>query len=187
LRQRKPEGHDVGVTDSLNDREDWSRDDWSMANCSIARTLEVIGTRSAFLLLREASFGTRRFDDFARRVGIGEPATAARLKELTAAGLLKRVPYQEPGQRTRYEYKPTRKGYELMPVILALRQWGDAWAADEAGPPLVTIHRDCGAPVHARLVCEANHDVPAADMQVQAGPGAIPATDERVRPAGRTS
>ena len=167
------------MTDSVNDREDWSRDDWSMANCSIARTLEVVGTRSAFLLLREASFGTCRFDDFARRIGIGEPATAARLKELTAAGLLTRVPYQEPGQRTRYEYKPTRKGYELMPVIVALRQWGDAWAADEAGPPVVTAHRDCGAPVHARMVCEAGHDVPVTDMQMHPGPGAIPAIPTR--------
>ena len=56
------------------------RDGWSTANCSIARTLDIVGTRSAMLIMREAFFGTRRFDDFARRVGIGEPAAAARLQ-----------------------------------------------------------------------------------------------------------
>jgi DNA-binding HxlR family transcriptional regulator len=64
------------VKDLLKDR-----DAGSMGNCSIARTFEIIGTRSAIPVLREAFFGTRRFDDFVRRVGIGEPAVAARLKE----------------------------------------------------------------------------------------------------------
>src|SRR3954453_20135856 len=105
------------------------RDTWSMANCSIARALEIVGTRTALLIMREAFFGTRRFDDFARRVGIGEPATSARLKELTTAGLLERVPYREPGQRTRFAYQLTEKGRDLLPVLVALRQWGDTWAA----------------------------------------------------------
>ncbi|MGW2858045.1 winged helix-turn-helix transcriptional regulator, partial [Streptomyces sp. NPDC001215] len=90
------------MTDLLTER-----DAWSTTNCSIARALEIVGTKSALLIMREAFFGTRRFDDFAKRVGIGEPATSARLKELTAAGLLERVPYREPGQRTRYAYQMT--------------------------------------------------------------------------------
>src|SRR3954451_2269108 len=112
------------------------RDTWLTATCSVARALDALGAKSSVLVLREAFFGTRRFDDFARRVGLGEPATAVRLKELVAAGLLERVPYREPGQRTRYEYQLTRKGEELLPVVTALREWGDAWAADEAGPAL---------------------------------------------------
>lgn len=101
-----------------------NRDAWSMENCSIARAFDVIGSRSAVLVLREAFFGARRFDDFVRRVEVGEPAVAARLKELTALGLLERVPYREPGQRTRYEYQLTGKGRALFPVIAALREWG---------------------------------------------------------------
>src|ERR1700691_606551 len=111
------------MTDLLDDR-----DGWSTANCSIARTLDIVGTRSAMLIMREASFGTRRFDDFARRIGIGEPAGVFRLKQVTAAGLLERTPYQVPGQRTCFEYQLTSKGRDLPAVIAALRQWGDTWS-----------------------------------------------------------
>jgi len=156
------------MTDLLDER-----DGWSMTNCSIARTLDIVGTKSAMLIMREAFFGTRRFDDFARRVGIGEPATAARLKELTGAGLLERVPYQEPGQRTRYEYRLTPKGRDLLPVIVALRQWGDTWTVEDTGPSVVARHRNCGAPVHAVLECDLGHAVRPHDMEIEPGPGLI--------------
>ncbi|MGX1543277.1 winged helix-turn-helix transcriptional regulator [Streptomyces adustus] len=149
------------------------RDAWSMDNCSIARTLEIVGNRTSLLIMREAFFGTRRFDDFAKRVGIGEPAAATRLKELTAAGLLERVPYQEPGQRTRYAYQLTEKGRDFRAVIVALRQWGDTWAADEQGPPVVVRHENCGAEVHAVLRCDKGHDVPVGDSFIEAGPGLV--------------
>ncbi|MER6976503.1 winged helix-turn-helix transcriptional regulator [Streptomyces carpinensis] len=160
------------------------RDAWSMANCSIARTLEIVGTRAALLIMREAFFGTRRFDDFAKRVGIGEPAASARLKELTAAGLLERVPYQEPGQRTRYAYQLTDKGRDFLPVLVALRQWGDTWAADEQGPAVVVRHKDCGAAVHAVLRCDDGHDVQLGDSFVDAGPGLIRVGPDRPEPGG---
>jgi DNA-binding HxlR family transcriptional regulator len=147
------------------------RDAWSMENCSIARTFEVIGTRSAILVLREAFLGSRRFDEFVRRAGLGEPAVAARLRELTAHGLLERVPYQEPGKRTRYEYRLTRKGRDLLPVITALREWGDTWAADADGPPLRALHRGCEATVRSRLLCDDGHVVPPEEFEIQKGPG----------------
>jgi DNA-binding HxlR family transcriptional regulator len=142
-----------------------------MTNCSIDRALGVVGTRSAILVMREAFLGTRRFDEFARRVGIGEPATAARLKELTNEGLLEKVPYQEPGQRKRYEYQLTQKGSELLPVLTALREWGDRWAPPPGGPSLCMTHRGCGATVHTTWSCEAGHDVDYADLETTAGPG----------------
>src|SRR5271166_2042176 len=101
------------------------REGWRATACPIARAMEVVGTRSAFLLLREAFYGTTRFDDFAERVGISEPVAAARLRELVDDGLLAREPYREPGQRTRLAYRLTDKGAELLPVLLALMQWGD--------------------------------------------------------------
>jgi DNA-binding HxlR family transcriptional regulator len=154
-----------------------TRDSWSMANCSIDRALSVVGTRSAILVMREAFFGTRRFDDFARRVGIGEPATAARLKELTSEGLLEKVPYQEPGQRKRFEYKLTPKGRELLPVLTALREWGDHWTADPEGPPMSMVHRGCGAAVHTTWRCENGHDVSNTEMETTAGPSLLGTAD----------
>jgi DNA-binding HxlR family transcriptional regulator len=149
------------------------RDAWSMANCSVARALEVVGTRSALLIMREAFLGTRRFQDFAERVGVGEAVAASRLKDLTSAGLLEKVPYQEPGQRTRYEYRLTRKGREFLPVIVALRDWGDTWACDEQGPPWVATHRDCGGRIHVVVRCDEGHDVRHGDTHAEEGPGLI--------------
>ena len=147
------------------------RDAWSTANCSVGRTLEVVGTRSAVLMMREAYYGTRRFDDFARRVGVSEPVAAARLRELVDAGLLVRRPYREPGARSRMEYRLTAKGRDLLPAVVALMQWGDAYAADPAGPPVELRHRDCGGDVRAELRCADGHHVVAREIVVSAGPG----------------
>src|SRR5271154_7537834 len=100
----------------LADRDAWS----AVGECSIEKTMSVLGTKSAVLIRREAYYGTTRFDDFARRVGIAESIAAARLRDLVDAGLLDRRPYQEPGQRTRYEYVLTEAGEDLLPVVVAL-------------------------------------------------------------------
>src|SRR5438270_14017984 len=105
----------------LADRSAWKADD----RCSVHRAMQVVGTRSALLLMREAYYGTRRFDDFAARVGITDAVASSRLRELVDAGLLERRPYREPGSRTRSEYVLTDMGLDLAPVALALMQWGD--------------------------------------------------------------
>jgi len=143
-----------------------ARDRWSAANCSVARALEVVGTRSTFLLLREAFFGTRRFDDFRRRVGVTEAVAAARLRELVEEGLLARRPYQEPGQRTRQEYRLTAKGRQLFPVLIAIMDWGDRYLADPDGPPVRIWHAQCGSEVHAEVRCAQGHPVPLRECRV---------------------
>jgi len=145
--------HALRVTGSLEPREAWTAE-----RCTIAKSLEVISTRSAFLILREAFYGTRRFDDFAQRVGISEPVTAARLRELVENGLLEREDYREPGQRTRQRYRLTEKGADLFPALAALMQWGDRWL-DDRGGPVELRHRDCGEPVAVELRCAAGHEV----------------------------
>ena len=107
---------------------------WQPTRCSLALAMDVIGTKSAFLLLREAFYGTTRFDDFVRRVGITEAVAAGRLKDLVEAGILAKQPYREPGQRTRSEYVLTEKGEALFPALLALIQWGDEYLQPDGGP-----------------------------------------------------
>jgi DNA-binding HxlR family transcriptional regulator len=143
------------------------RTDWDMSRCSMARTLEVVGTRSALLMMREAFYGTRRFDDFARLVGVTEAVASARLKELVEAGLLARAPYREPGQRTRHEYVLTERGRDLLPVALALLQFGDRHLTGESGPPVVVEHAGCGRPVTVEVRCSAGHDVALGDLSVR--------------------
>ena len=160
------------MTGSLEPRDGWTAD-----RCTIARSLEVVTTRSAFLILREAFYGTNRFDDFARRAGISEPVAAARLRELVDDGLLEREDYREPGQRTRQLYRLTEKGEDLLPVLVALMQWGDRWL-DERGGPVELRHRDCGEPVRAELRCAAGHPVTADELSLAARRG------QRRQPAG---
>ena len=154
--------HAIRMTGRLEPREAWTAD-----RCTIARSLDVIPTRSAFLILREAFYGTTRFDDFARRVGISEPVTAARLRELVDDGLLEREDYREPGQRTRQRYKLTEKGADLFPVLVALMRWGDRWV-DERGGPVELRHRDCGERVALELRCAAGHEVTPDELDLKA-------------------
>lgn len=160
------EAQTVRLTGRLDPRGSWSAD-----ACSIGRALDVIGNRSALLLLREAFYGTTRFDDFATRVGISEPSAAARLRQLVAEGLLEREPYQEEGQRTRLQYRLTEKGSELFPALVALMQWGDRWLAP-AGSPVTLGHQGCGQPVHVELRCAAGHRPSVSELELSVGPGA---------------
>jgi DNA-binding HxlR family transcriptional regulator len=140
---------------------------WEATGCTIAQTLDVVRSRSAFLLLREAFYGTTRFDEFAHRVGVSEPVAAARLKELVAVGLLERHPYKEPGRRTRLEYRLTPMGADFFPALVALTQWGERWL-QPAGVEL--RHRDCGGSVRAELCCDRGHHISVADIDLVARP-----------------
>jgi DNA-binding HxlR family transcriptional regulator len=143
------------------------RDRWDALRCPVDRALSVVGTRSAVLLMREAYYGARRFDDFASRVGISDAVAATRLRELVSAGLLQRQPYREPGQRTRSEYVLTAQGRDFLPVFLALMDWGGTYLSDPTGPPLSVRHRGCGEEVHVEVRCGAGHRVTPGELSVR--------------------
>jgi DNA-binding HxlR family transcriptional regulator len=146
------------------------REHWTASRCSMAKALEVVSSRSAMLILREAFYGTTKFDEFAERVGISEPVTAARLRELVGDGLLEREPYRQPGQRTRMAYRLTDKGAELLPVLVALMQWGDRWL-QPAGAPVELRHSGCDEVVQAELRCAAGHQTAPGELDLAVGPG----------------
>jgi DNA-binding HxlR family transcriptional regulator len=118
------------------------------------------------LLLREAFYGATRFDEFVSRAEISEPAAAAKLRELTELGILRREPYREPGQRTRHAYHLTDMGRDLLPAVVALFAWGDRWLLD-AGARVELTHADCGAPVSAVLACRHGHEVPGEELALR--------------------
>ena len=119
------------------------------------------------MLVREAYYGAHRFDEFARRAGLTEAVTAARLRELVDVGVLEKAPYQEPGQRARSEYVLTQMGADLLPALLALMRWGDTYLSDDGGP-LALRHAGCGAPVDVRVTCDEGHEVPLRELSVTA-------------------
>ena len=147
--------------------------DYDSANCTIGAAVGIIGERPTFLLLREAFSGVRRFDDMQRRTGMPRQVLSDRLPRLVTEGLLRKVPYRESGQRRRYEYRLTAKGLDLYPVLVALMQWGNRYAAGPAAPQVLLRHRDCGEPVQLQLSCRAGHVLDSArDVTPVPGPGA---------------
>src|SRR5918995_3853076 len=105
--------------------------DYSTENCSIAASLAVLGEKWTLLVLRDAFNGVRRFEDMYQRIGAPRQVLSARLARLVEEGLLRKVPYREPGQRQRDEYRLTRMGLDLYPALVALMQWGDRHLADQ--------------------------------------------------------
>ena len=126
---------------------------WSTENCTVGRTMAILGERWTFVVLREVFNGVRRFDDIKRHSGIPRQVLSNRLALLVEQGVLRREPYQDPGERARHEYRLTEKGFDLYPVLVAIADWGDRYLADPEGPPVAFAHRDCGEPVHTEVRC----------------------------------
>jgi DNA-binding HxlR family transcriptional regulator len=151
--------------------------EWSTEGCTIERTAEVIGDRWSLLILREVISGIRRFDQLTVRTGIPRQVLTGRLERLLDQGILRREPYQEPGQRQRSEYRLTDKGIDLYPVLVAMQQWGDHYLAAPGGPPTEFAHRDCGERIELVLRCEGGHEVVRnREVAGRLGPGAHPRT-----------
>lgn len=123
----------------------------SEQNCSVARSLSVIGDRWTPLIIRQCFLGTRRFGDFLKALGISRPLLKERLDKLVEEDVLRRVQYEE--RPPRFEYRLTEKGRDLYPVVTALLAWGDRWMSDESGPPLLLEHRPCGHTMLPVQVC----------------------------------
>ena len=149
------------LEERLADRSAWS----PVGRCPIEKTMALVGTKSAMLIMREAYYGTTRFEDFWRRVGVTKAAAAARLADLVEVGLLERRPYREPGQRSRDEYVLTQAGIDFMPVVWAMFEWGRKHLA--ADLPLRLTHAGCGAEASVELRCAHGHPVPPDELQVR--------------------
>lgn len=138
--------------------------------CSIARTVDLIGDGWTPMVLRESFYGTTRFDDFERILGIGRNVLSQRLGRLVDEDLLERVPYQE--NPPRHDYVLTSKGRDLFPVLAAMMAWGDRWLAPDDGPPVLARHMTCGHDAHAEVVCgHCREPLELADVEPRLGPG----------------
>ena len=138
--------------------------------CSVAQCLDVVGEWWSLLIVRDAMLGVTRFDDFQARLGISRNILAQRLDHLVEAEILKRVPYCDHPPRS--EYRLTAKGRDLWHVLMAMRQWGDRWAAP-GGPPVETRHTACGHIVTVVPACShCGEPLDARSVTAIPGPGA---------------
>ena len=155
---------------------------FAQQNCSIARPLSVLGERWTILVLREISLGNRRFDGIQEELGVATNVLSARLGTLVEEGILEKSPYGD--HPARFEYRLTEKGADLQPILLAFLRWGDTYTAGKAGPPLETVHADCGHVFHMVPTCShCGEEVKPASVRPRPGPGANKHQRQRARAA----
>jgi DNA-binding HxlR family transcriptional regulator len=158
--------------------------DLSELNCSLARTLEIVGDWWTLLIVRDAFLGVRRFGDFQRSLGIAKNILATRLERLCEGGILERS-----GPDRRPLYQLTEKGRGLVPAMVALMQWGDKWVSGNRPPVIVTDQR--GRPVSPVKLQGRNGDVDVQTVRFSPGPGATARTraffDALSSPNGRSA
>jgi DNA-binding HxlR family transcriptional regulator len=139
-------------------------------NCSMARSLEVIGDWWTPLILRDIYIGIARFDELATDLEISRNLLSTRLNALVEDGIVERRRYQE--HPPRHEYALTEAGRDLVPVLIALTAWGDRWVAPAQGPPARFRHQDCGEIFDPEITCSHCHQpVTAETVDVLPGPG----------------
>ena len=139
---------------------------FSDMRCSIARSLEHVGPWWSLLIVRDAMMGARRFKHFERSLGIAKNTLTRRLGELVDSGILRKVPGADGSSYDEYEL--TEKGRELAPVVMALAQWGDKWAAHELGPSFSLIDSKTGADIPR--ICprrENGAEIPPGDIHLK--------------------
>ncbi len=127
---------------------------FDLDRCSIAAAVDALGDAWSVLVLREVFFGVHRFSDLQRDLGISRSVLTDRLNRLVGLGILRTRHYQEPGDRVRHEYRLTRKGVGLLPVLVALMGWGDEHLNGGKGP-VALHHRETGERIRLELRTES--------------------------------
>ena len=139
-------------------------------NCSVARTLDIVSDAWAFLIIREAFFGTQTFEAFRTALGIPRATLTDRLRKLTQLAIFRQV---APGSSLRKEYRLTKLGFDLYPSFIALMQFGDRWLAGGKPAPLTLVHMNCGCDSRPIVACShCGEHVTARDAEYRDGPGA---------------
>ncbi|MCK8785538.1 helix-turn-helix transcriptional regulator [Roseomonas sp. NAR14] len=145
------------------------RIDFARMRCPVARAMAILGERWAILVLREAFYGTTRFDAFERNLGIAPNILSARLSTLVRNGLLERVPVRG----ARHEYRLAAKGRDFFSAYVALKHWSDRWMTGPEGPVVRLLDAATGAEVVAPpLLGAGGAPLGPEDVRVVPGPGA---------------
>ena len=118
--------------------------------------IELFGDRWATLIVRACFTGIHRFDDIQRDTLMASNILSDRLQRLQDQQIIRACAYSS--HQDRFDYRLTEKGRDLYPVLLALLHWGDAWYADDNGPPLLLTHTSCAHPLHLSVTCSACHE-----------------------------
>jgi DNA-binding HxlR family transcriptional regulator len=146
------------------------RTSFAEMRCSLARALELIGDWWSPLIIRDLFLGVSRFDDLIEDLGISRNLLTRRLNALKDAGVVAKTAYQDRPKR--HAYALTAAGRDLVPVLIALTEWGDRWVGPREGRPIVFVHTTCRKRFTPKIVCSECGDAIIADtVKAIGGPG----------------
>jgi DNA-binding HxlR family transcriptional regulator len=156
------------------------RNNFDAPNCSLANTLNLIGEGWTILILREAFYGSRRFEDFTQHLGIARNILTTRLHKLCDNGILERIPVKQGAKR--HEYKLTPMGRDLYTALITLTQWGDRWLYPDDAVPMKFLDRETGEEIGDVVIrSKDGRQLKERDLAPVAGPGATDETRKRLR------
>jgi DNA-binding HxlR family transcriptional regulator len=141
------------------------RTSFETIDCSISRTMAILGEPWTALILRDLFLGFSRFDALHDHLGVSRKVLTLRLNRLVDDEVVVKRAYSERPER--FDYLLTDKGWQLCDILLAVSAWGDRWATTEAGPPALLRHRACGHATAAEIRCSrCGEPLHAADTDV---------------------
>ncbi len=150
------------------------RSSFAEMQCSVARTLDIVGDTWTPLVLRDIALGISRFDAIQRNLGLSRKVLAQRLKSLVEHDVVSRTTYQSAP--VRYDYRLTEKGKDLAMVLIAMQRFGDKWVFGPERAPVVWHHLACGQQSEPVLCCDkCGQPVGPDDAIPGPGPGFDPA------------
>jgi DNA-binding HxlR family transcriptional regulator len=132
------------------------------AECSLPKALEAMGERWSFLILRAAFNGLKHFEEIQSNLGIARNILANRLGRLVDVGILDREPC--PEDRRKIEYRLTEKGLDLLPTMIALRQWGEKWETGCPSNPVLVDKRDLAPVADVRVLSQDGRPLEWEDL-----------------------
>jgi DNA-binding HxlR family transcriptional regulator len=164
-----------------------SRRRFNKMNCAVAQALDQIGDWWTLLIVREAVYGRTSFSAFQQSLGIARNILTDRLNHLVRKGILERRPVRRGVAR--YTYHLTTKGRDLLPLLVALMQWGDKWVVGHGAEPVRILDAEQRKPIQRiKVTSRSGRPLSIEQLRFHPGPGAgssLLAYLERIRKAQR--
>lgn len=148
-----------------------TRTSFSEFNCSLARTVDIIGDKWTLLIIRDAFLGVQRFSEFQERLGVAKTVLSNRLDMLVENEILRKQPTSPEVER--FLYKLTPRGKDLFVTVVSLLQWGDKWIFGEGHEPIEILDKEeCISIQQLGVQAQSGKFLDARDVVYKPGPGA---------------
>ena len=139
----------------------------SRDQCPVMKTISTVGDRWILLILRECFLGFKKFDDFHENLGVSKSVLSQKLNTMIKRGLLYKKQYRDEGSRSRFEYRLTGMGWDLIKVVVALMEWGNEHLVEIGETTLNVVERGTNLSTALQLINETGERTDWYDLKLQ--------------------